>query len=62
MTVTVLKTDIVTQNYMRYCYYCDQAVECDTEVQCLACWEQKEAETEPRDLDLTLHYLREHYE
>ncbi|WP_313996728.1 hypothetical protein [uncultured Paenibacillus sp.] len=63
--MTDLKTDIITQNYMRYCYYCNQAEQCDTELKCLQCWENDEDEQQLNDKDngnLTLLFLREQYD
>jgi len=33
-------TDQTTINFLRLCYHCDDACLCETEEQCLACWNE----------------------
>lgn len=35
------KKDLVTQNYLQFCYNCQDAHECTTEEICLECWSSK---------------------
>ncbi|TVY01444.1 hypothetical protein [Cohnella terricola] len=32
---------VYTINYLKYCYTCQHAHECETEGKCVACWEEK---------------------
>lgn len=44
-------TDQTTINFLRLCYQCDDAYLCETEEQCLACWNEQEGI--PQDAELT---------
>jgi len=52
----------VTRNYIRYCYTCDKAHECDTEEQCVACWRQKEQLQTEEMTEETRQALRQYAE
>ncbi|WP_159888230.1 hypothetical protein [Paenibacillus puerhi] len=54
---------IVTQNYLRFCYTCQQAHECVTEKQCTDCWIEKGmAPADLLEADETKRLLREYAE
>ncbi|WP_256758505.1 hypothetical protein [Cohnella sp. WQ 127256] len=31
----------ITNNYLQFCYTCQEAHQCENEKKCLACWEEK---------------------
>ncbi|WP_456289991.1 hypothetical protein [Paenibacillus sp. AK002] len=41
----------MTINFLRLCYHCDDACLCQTEEQCLACW--NEQDMTPQDHEMT---------
>lgn len=36
-----METDMMTVNFLRLCYHCDDAHLCETEEQCRKCWESQ---------------------
>lgn len=54
-------TDQTTINFLRLCYHCDDACLCETEEQCLACWNEQEAMPQDQHMageDETAKWLR----
>lgn len=50
----------MTQNYMKFCYHCDDASKCTTEEQCKACWASMETDAE-HEVCETTKYLTLQY-
>ncbi|WEK53123.1 MAG: hypothetical protein P0Y55_11005 [Candidatus Cohnella colombiensis] len=53
--------DVLTNNYLKFCYTCDEAHQCQNERDCIACWQEKglllQAEVEQ---ETTEAFLREY--
>jgi len=53
-------TDEMTQNYMKFCYMCDDASKCTTEEQCRACWASMRSDEEQETCETT-KYMKLQY-
>lgn len=60
-----MHTDQMTINFLRLCYHCDDACLCDTEEQCLACWNEQEITPQEHEMtgqEETMKWMRLAYD
>jgi hypothetical protein len=53
--------NLFTVNYLKFCYTCQDAHQCDTEGKCVACWEEKGLLNKEAKVELTTEELLRQY-